>query len=270
MSTSTKHGKLSQSDSTPPPNECEVLPLRELVLRNLDPRLKHLYDWCEHECYDEVWDLCCDHGRLGLHIKQRTPDKKIHLVDQVPSIIDKLKAQYPNADQWGLDILLSDAAQINLAKNKKHLIIIAGLGGENLKAILCDILKQVERLSVPSCSNNIQVDFLLSPNSHTYELRAYMHSMNLSCLGEAFIHYKGRHYEHFYLRYSKETALTSVDEIGMSLWQDMDSHKKAYLEKLCQHYRFIYQRNVRTDGLNSETKALAFKAHKRYQSILNS
>ncbi len=242
------------------------MPLSEIVLRNLDPRLKHLYDWCDNTSYDEVWDLCCDHGRLGLHIKQRSPEQKVHLVDQVPSIIDKLKKQYPEAEQWGLDICLGNAAEIDLAANKKHLIIIAGLGGENLQAILVKILEQLNQLKAQSNASSSQIDFLLSPNSHTYELRAYMRKMKLGCLAEAFIHYKGRYYEHFYLRCELDDhvdkTLATVDKLGMSLWQDRDEHKTAYLEKLSRHYAYLCQRE-------KGSEALAFEAYHAYQFVLN-
>lgn len=59
---------------------------------NLSPRLQSIYD---HLLPGEpVWDICCDHGLIGLHAYASGAHPQIYFVDQVPHIIDELERKW--------------------------------------------------------------------------------------------------------------------------------------------------------------------------------
>lgn len=58
----------------------------------LSNRLKQIFDQLLPDY--AVWDLCCDHGYLGLHSYQSQHFPEVNFVDQVPEIIVRLEERF--------------------------------------------------------------------------------------------------------------------------------------------------------------------------------
>ena len=216
--------------------------VQAIVIRRLTPRLQHIKDWIDKQKpYDDIWDLCCDHGRLGLHIHQTHPSTQVHLIDKIPSIINKLKIKYKTRIDPRLHIQALDAQEIRLTTNSRQLLIIAGIGGGTAKNLLQSIL------SNPKNQQQLRIDVILSPNAHTFELRSYLRDESFSSIKEEFINDKGHCHEHIFVCYSrgkqqdlKDKHLAhenkKVTPTGDTIWHPFDLTKQTYLEKLILHY----------------------------------
>ncbi len=211
---------------------------RNLAVRRLGPRLEHLYQWAiDSAPYDHVWDLCCDHARLGLHLFQAEAlsTAKIHLVDCVPSIIKKLERQYLSCVGAGLSIECADARTVRLPNEGRQLIIIAGVGGSTLVDILSAIIENLNSLCP---TTNIDIEFLLSANSNMFDVRRSIKAHALELIKEEFVTEKSWHHEHLHLGYNKglKDSSSNISSVGDRLWSPFTEAKHNHIQKLITHY----------------------------------
>lgn len=96
----------------------------------LSPRLQLLLDLATPG--EPLWDLCCDHGLLGRRALETGSFPEVHFVDQVPHIIEKLRARVGSIPAAQLHLL--DAAMI--AVPVRGTLIAAGVGGEKIINII--------------------------------------------------------------------------------------------------------------------------------------
>lgn len=113
----------------------------------ISPRLQVVYDNLL-EGYD-VWDVCCDHGFLGGAAYESQRFANIYFVDQVASIISKVKATFetyvfkPERPSQAFFLAESGA---NLKQNVSGNLCITGVGAHVINNILCGLAKN-ERLN---------------------------------------------------------------------------------------------------------------------------
>lgn len=82
-----------------------------------------------------LWDICCDHGLLGIRALQEKKVSQVHFVDQVPEIMRRLEARLR---ELGLDhgeLHLADAGTLRVPV--EGTVVMAGVGGQ----CILDILK---------------------------------------------------------------------------------------------------------------------------------
>lgn len=226
------------------------------ILPKLDKRLRHLYEWVDPlNQYDHIWDLCCDHGYLGLHLAKSSQlmHSQIHLVDCVPEIMDRLRKKYTASDYGNIHFHLDDAATMSY-EGQSHLVIIAGVGGDTVEKILMGVLTSIHR------KVGATLHVLLSPNTNTYAVRQFCWRYNLQLIDELFVTENGRHYEHmFFELVSDKALLNDVIFTGTALWQMFSPAKYRYIEKLVKHYERC-QKNT--------SHPYAQKAKEAYSNIL--
>lgn len=238
-------------------NTSALSPSSNPPIRRLSLRLQHLYQWALalNMCSD-IWDLCCDHGRLGLHLHQHPALKNshLHLIDNVPAIINGLSAKYARRIDHRLNIRCIDAGQIALPPHGHQLLIIAGVGGETIVSIMQAITRTL--INNGGLHQDQQLHYLLSPNLNTFELRQYLRSAPFELVAEEFVSDKGWHHEHLHLRYHNQLGnYPCSSPIGEGLWADLTPNKKAYLARYIKHYR-----NCVEKGGQAEAK-IALKAY---------
>lgn len=208
------------------------------ILRSLGTRLKHIFDWSlSAGPYTDIWDLCCDHGRLGLHLHQASAlaGCNIHLIDRVPSVIDTLDTRYGQLLGSHLSFTCMDASELVLPNSGNHLVIVAGVGGQTVATILQNITQRLQGRG--PLAETFSLEYILSPNLDTFELRRSLRSNNVELLAEEFVSEKGWHHEHMHLRYhSREGDYKKSSVAGESLWQPLTDAKKRYLERYIRHY----------------------------------
>lgn len=169
----------------------------------------------------------------------------VHFVDLVPELMDqlenKLERYFPiNAEstfyslsysQWQVHCM--DLCQLQLQELKgKHLVIIAGVGGDLMSAMIKAIVQ-----------NNAaaDVDFLLCPVHHQYTLRQQLIALDLGLNAETLMIENRRYYEIILASPHKNNGVSTISPVGHSIWQCHNQEEfnlaSGYLSKTLAHYK---------------------------------
>jgi tRNA (adenine22-N1)-methyltransferase len=225
--------------------------LKEAVPRELsDSTVEH-----RAEPYQHIWDCCCDHGHLGMLLLTEKTAAQVHFVDIIPSIMlnlqQRLIKHFPICDAqtrcaWQLHTIdVLDLPLETIDKQQTHLIVIAGVGGEQT-------LHMVQELSHKY--SGFKLEFLLCPVRHQYKLRLGLKPFGLTVLNEKLVQENKRYYEIIHLANAQcnasdvreivtDTAINSMSSIsttplipcGSLLWQPFDKQAKNYLQQTIEH-----------------------------------
>tara|TARA_R110001583_G_scaffold67490_3_gene192862 strand:- start:2279 stop:2992 length:714 start_codon:yes stop_codon:yes gene_type:complete len=212
------------------------------------------------EDYDHIWDCCCDHGLLGFQLLENNKGNHLHFVDVVAPLMkeieQKLQRYYQGESKYSVHCL--DVAALPLAdyQQEKHLIIIAGVGGELLIHFLTALLPLTSLLNV---------QFLLSPVHHNYQLREFLQKQNCHLLDEKIIEENKRFYEliHIESPIMKSPSLNTmalnhpISLVGDKMWDFDNSSHRTYLQQTIEHY----QRMSKNPSIN------VFDIIKAYQDL---
>jgi tRNA (adenine22-N1)-methyltransferase len=193
---------------------------------SLTPRLAALYKQYEaaNKDYDIIWDTCCDHGYLGQKILASNRRGQLVFVDQVISITKALSQYLEGQPYTNYTIYTQDLAQLKLATDKSHLVIVAGIGGELIAELLPRLL----------ANNKSPIDFIFCPSTSVYSLRDYLSNNNFGLLAESIVADNNRFYEVIYARY-ESTDLEGVSLLG-EMWDSNSSDHQRYLKNLMTLY----------------------------------
>ena len=113
------------------------------------------------------WDLCCDHGYVGIGSIKSKQFTTVHFVDQVPHIMDRLDQLIKQAPTYHQDLNY----QLHLMPAEKIEIeilgtcLVAGVGGLTIKTILQQLLlrkklKASRLLLSPQTDEQVLKDYL--------------------------------------------------------------------------------------------------------------
>ena len=177
--------------------------------------------------YDHIWDCCCDHGLLGYALLSRqaaaNTATNIHFVDIVPELMAELEGKLqrfysnksPNSSSsWRTHCL--DVAKLPLGQYQgKHLVIIAGVGGDLM-------IKFIE--AIYQKHKNLTIDFLLCPVHHQYPLRSKLIELDFSLQDEVLIEENRRFYEILLVSSASSAGSkvnTKVSPVGDKMWQSL-------------------------------------------------
>jgi tRNA (adenine22-N1)-methyltransferase len=200
--------------------------------------------------YTHIWDTCCDHGYLGESLISHQKAPNIHLVDIVPKIITPLDQRlsrlfsnpYSQANlqasqqtHWQTHCL--DISKLPLQHySGKHLIIIAGIGGDLM-------IESMRRIITEHPTR--EIDFILCPVRHLHTLREQLIELKMTLKEEVLIKEKKIFYEILLLSNTslptgQHTPLNPVSPIGDAIWQCKSDKEKSeaqeYLEIKIKHY----------------------------------
>lgn len=199
--------------------------------------------------YDHIWDCCCDHGFLGAELVARKAAPFVHFVDLVPELMDqlenKLKRYFPideesnfhslSYSQWQVHCM--DLCQLQLQEFKgKHLVIIAGVGGDLMSAMVKAIAQK---------NAAADIDFLLCPVHHQYRLRQQLIALDLGLKTEMLMIENRRYYEIILTSPHKNNGVSTISPVispvGHSIWQCHTQEEfniaSGYLNKTLAHYQ---------------------------------
>lgn len=189
-------------------------------------RLNVITSMIESE-YKEIWDTCCDHGKLGISLIKNTNKSLVHFVDCIPSIIDKLKNTLEVKgllENPRVELHTKFAQDIRLGNNRS-LICICGVGSETAIDIITGLLKN---------NDLTKHDIILSVQYKTPKLRKYLKECGFKLQKEVLC-FEGK-WGHEIMRIS----LNSGDEInivGKSMFKNPTKKHNLYLKKSIIHYK---------------------------------
>ncbi|PSU36336.1 tRNA (adenine(22)-N(1))-methyltransferase [Photobacterium lutimaris] len=197
--------------------------------------------------YTHVWDCCCDHGFIGAALLSRQAAENIHFADIVPDLMaaleKKLQRFYPGA-AW--EVHCQDVAKLPLYQyDGKHLVIIAGVGGDLMSELVAAIHQNHQ---------DGNIDFLLCPVNHQFTLRKTLIEQDFGLKHEVLIEDNRRFYE-IMLVSSTRRDNEQVSAVGSKIWQ-YDSTEQAdiatkYKDKTLSHYRRIQQGNTADNNIQA-------------------
>lgn len=193
--------------------------------------------------YDHIWDCCCDHGSLGMNLLCERTAPNIHFVDIVPDLVNKvektLQQFFSNSPStWKTHCI--DVAQLPLNQyTGKHLVIIAGVGGDLIIEFIHSVFQQYPEL---------EIDFLLCPVHHQYALRKELINLNFGLQHEMLIEENNRFYEIILVSTSINDLNAPISLVGDNIWQSntiqQQNITQRYLAKTLNHYQRIQQGNA--------------------------
>ena len=200
--------------------------------------------------YEHIWDCCCDHGLLGAKLLDNDRASVVHFVDVVPDLMrevsNKLERFYPAANRkeqrWQVHCI--DVALLPLVKRTdSQLIIIAGVGGELLISLVEAII---------AAHPQQQLEFMLCPVHHIYEVRKAVKKLGLGLIDERLLEENRRFYEVLHVSTHSKVPVSLV---GNQMWNLTRTLDQRYLQKTLSHYQRIesglLSRRIKT--ITSET-----------------
>jgi tRNA (adenine22-N1)-methyltransferase len=167
-----------------------------------------------------VWDLCCDHGHIGLGIIETHVKMNLIFVDQVVPIIEKLKSRL---NPINASVVCKSATLVNFEHSEKCTFLIAGVGGD----LAIKIIQQILRTNL-STDNS----FIISPHNRITLVREYLKSTKLKLRKEILVKDNNKFYEMLLLDFSSDKCITSF---GKELWDDMSTDHKEYIAQEVKH-----------------------------------
>ncbi|WP_169449523.1 tRNA (adenine(22)-N(1))-methyltransferase [Oceanobacter kriegii] len=209
--------------------------------------------------YDHLWDCCCDHGLLGMTLLQNKIDAAMHFVDIVPALMTelegKLRQRFPVAvgqsQSWRLhciDVVDLPIAEVDSSDSARHLVIIAGVGGD----LTAELLEAIHRRNPKA-----NIEYLLCPANRPQHLRRALIKLDFYCLEEQLVEENKRFYEVLTIT-AQARQITSeatpeqnppVSLLGDKLWQPRTPEAQDIATRYRQRTLAHYQRMQRSGDL---------------------
>lgn len=87
------------------------------------------------------WDICCDHGHIGLEASLRGTFSEVHFVDQVPHIMKKLEELIASKPKGQTPLFIHCLAAEKLDLKIEGTFLVAGVGGLTISTIIKPLLE---------------------------------------------------------------------------------------------------------------------------------
>ena len=186
--------------------------------------------------YTHIWDCCCDHGLLGFSLLNAQAAQTIHFVDVVPELlkqIEQILQKHWQGREQSWQVHCIDAGKLPFKafssnpQTDKHLVIIAGVGGD----LMIELLQSQQRLSV-----DYHVEYILCPVHHNYKVRQFLIANHFALLDEALVFENKRGYEVLHVSLD---AVRPLSLVGSIMWDFNNPLHIDYLQKTNAHYQRI-------------------------------
>jgi len=133
--------------------------------------------------YDEIWDLCCDHGKLAIYLAEKFPLKKVYALDCLEHQIKKIPNNYNNLKAFWADATVFNYNQYRA--EKKPLFIIAGVGSHTANSIIDHLNKNYQG----------DYDLLICIHQKTFLTRTFLNKKDYGFIKEEFIKEQNKEYD---------------------------------------------------------------------------
>ena len=189
-------------------------------MRKLSKRLSSILDAVEFR--ETFYDVCCDHGELGIAAAQSLLANQVIFIDQVPSIMESLDLKLKATDipsAVGVKTWCQDASQKEIfIKNSNF--VVAGIGENTAISIL-------EKINL--CNDS---EIILSIHSDNFLLREYLIERGLKTTYETVFEDNKKLYELIKVSKSKGAPTTKV---GSAMWSPENQASKRLLLNRISH-----------------------------------
>jgi tRNA (adenine22-N1)-methyltransferase len=216
------------------------------AVKSLGNRLDAIFSLVEaiqqHKTYDAIWDCGCDHGYLGQKILANELCETLYFVDQVTHIIDQLNSKLASYPSNRYRAITADVGEIQFPTNQRHLVILAGIGGERI----CEIFCNIEQMN-----GHQKIDYLLCPSTTSYELREYLSTTAFDLHHESIVSEKGRDYEIIFIRTKQQKQDIRKVSLTGAMWDANNAFHRRHHQRLMTHYQrqCLGNRNKRAETI---------------------
>lgn len=192
---------------------------------NLGKRLKALYELTDAQ--DRYfYDLCCDHGNLGICVHLNKRPLSTTLNDQVESICINLEKQITDITRLeNINVLNQDATKIKFKVQGPKCVLIAGIGGPLLLKIVENLIPQINKEDI----------LILSPHTKIHEVRSKLKVLGLTLIEEVYCCENNKHYE--MLKVSLNPKGKEITLVGTDLWVTKSFDRQDYLNEMIKYYQ---------------------------------
>jgi len=111
-----------------------------------NPKLtKRMKCFIDNAIKDEaLWDICCDHGYVGIKALETSQFTEVHFVDQVPHIMERLetliKQYWRIRPEHKYTLHLMSGEELDL--DVDGTMLVAGVGGLTIKTIVSSLIEK--------------------------------------------------------------------------------------------------------------------------------
>jgi tRNA (adenine22-N1)-methyltransferase len=193
----------------------------------IGPRLNTIFELVkklqQKQPYPLIWDCCCDHGYLGIKILREQLCEKLIFVDQLPHIIQQLTKRLEPYSTGKHELIVADAGDLKFNSNMRHLVILAGVGGETS----VEIIRKIE-----AHHPDAEIDYVFCPSASHNELREYLVAEDYGLVFEDLVYEKKRYYEILFVQKNTRSAQLPRLTLSCELWDDNNADHQRYLKKI--------------------------------------
>ena len=198
-------------------------------MSNKKYRINCLIDLVPKET-ETLWDLCCDHGQIGLGYFAKFQDRSVIFVDQIASITQSLEHKTKLISTQKLEVLCESATTTNYNRAGINTYLIAGVGGELAAKILSRIDSTLE---------NDRSFILISAHNHMDIVRE--HALKLGYKGTRELIFKERNQFYEMILLNKNSGF-DIHPFGSFQWKSENGqaylkHQISFLEKKIKHQK---------------------------------
>jgi len=173
--------------------------------------------------YPCIWDCCCDHGYLGIKILAENLCEKLIFVDQLPHIIEQLSNKLAPFCTGKHELITADAGELSFDSQQRHLVILAGVGGDNMVQIISTIEHN---------HPDVQIDYIFCPSSSHNALRDYLSAENFGLMFECLACENRRYYEILLVQGKAVASELPRVPLSCDMWEADNPDHQRYLNKI--------------------------------------
>lgn len=173
---------------------------------------------------DTVWDICCDHGKVG---RSFLPLRKVVFIDQVAYITKRLSGhlekEFLASEQASFEVLTANAREVDYMSLGSNCYVVTGVGGE----LGMEIISQIFLSMKPEDS------ILVCVHKNTHKLRCFLSDLGLGLCEEVLIKENNQFYE---LVLVNKTSTLDISPVGSLMWQSPTDDHSEYLKSQKAYY----------------------------------
>lgn len=178
--------------------------------------------------YHHIWDCCCDHGYLGRQLMLEHCNSEIHFVDVAPHLTQDIEESLKKQSLKNWRVHCINAAEITLTTSQKHLVIIAGVGGDLLIKMVKHIISQNSDLV-----NNGSIDFILCPVRQLHKVRRGLNEAKLGLVSENIVKENNLYYEVIHVSNQSNQPINLVGDV---MWDLSNPDHLSYQQTMIHHF----------------------------------
>ena len=170
-----------------------------------------------------VYDLFCDHGKLGEYF---LPEREVYFNDQKDFLLNSVQKRIGCSD----DYLLYGPAQ-DLVFKPNATVFMLGVGG----LLMVDCFQRWKENQPQELLEDLT--FILSPHYYLLELAQSLNQFGAYCLERNFVWESGRGYEFFKIKIGEKSKLRPFEIFDREFWTNQmirNNHARTYLEERLQ------------------------------------